>query len=288
MAKVNAITRQDAARNHTATHLTHAALRELLGPHVKQYGSLVAPNRLRFDFAHFKPLSSRDIDSIESLVNEHVRADTAVDTQEMDVQDAIAGGALAFFGDKYGDQVRVVGIGSFSKELCGGTHCQHTGEVGGFRIVTEGGVAAGVRRIEALTGVHALNHAQQADAQIRELADLLKTSPSEVLTKTKKMLSALKETEREFERLKLKLVDQGLDDASVQTRDIDGIFVQVQRIDGLAIQELRALSDKLRSKIDHGVLVLGSVKEEKVSLLVIVTKGFNLPYQSRRDREVHG
>ena len=271
-ATVNASTRQDAARNHTATHLAHAALREWLGPHVKQYGSLVAPNRLRFDFAHFKPLSSRDIESIESLVNEQVRDDTPVQTQEMELQEAIAGGALAFFGDKYGNQVRVVGIGSFSKELCGGTHCQHTGEVGGFRIVSEGGVAAGVRRIEALTGARALSHAQQADANFRKLADLLKTSPAEVVAKTEKLLGTLKETERELERLKLKLVDQGLSDALIQTRDINGVMVQIQRIDGLTIQELRAISDKLRNKVPSGVLILASAKEGKVSLLVIVTK----------------
>ena len=271
-SNVNQTTRQDAARNHTATHLVHAALRELLGPHVKQYGSLVAPNRLRFDFAHFKPLSSRDIESIESLVNEQIQTDIAVETQVMNMHEAIGSGALAFFGDKYGDQVRVVGIGSFSKELCGGTHCRHTGQVGEFRIVSEGGVAAGVRRIEALTGMRSLTHAQQADASMRELAELLKTSPAEVVPKTQKMLSILKENERELERLKIKLLEQGDGGAEVQTREIHGVPVQVQRSDGLTMQELRVLSDKLRNKLARGVLILGSAKEEKVSLLVIVTK----------------
>ncbi|HEY7533286.1 MAG TPA: alanine--tRNA ligase, partial [Nitrospiraceae bacterium] len=138
---VNAATRQDAARNHTATHLVHAALRDMLGPHVKQYGSLVGPNRLRFDFAHFRPLTSRDIDDIETMVNQEVRRNEKVQTEVMSIQDAVAKGALAFFGDKYGDQVRVVTVESFSKELCGGTHCQHTGEIGLFRIVSEAGVA---------------------------------------------------------------------------------------------------------------------------------------------------
>ena len=269
---VNWTTRQDAARNHTATHLVHAALRDLLGPHVKQYGSLVAPNRLRFDFSHFKPLSSRDVDSIESLVNEQIQINMPVQTQVMNQDEAIGSGALAFFGDKYGDQVRVVGIGSFSKEFCGGTHCEHTGEVGEFRIVSEGGVAAGVRRIEALTGMRSLSHAQHADANIRELAALLKTSPGEVVSKTKKMLSLMKENERELERLKLKVLEQEKGEAVVETREIQGVHVQVQRTDGLSMQELRALSDKVRNTVSSGVLVLASVMEEKVSLLVIVTK----------------
>ena len=271
-ATVNRANRQDAARNHTATHLVHAALRELLGPHVKQYGSLVAPNRLRFDFAHFKQMTSRDIESIEALVNEQIQIDTAVQTQEMSMHEAVNRGALAFFGDKYGDQVRVVEIGAFSKELCGGTHCMHTGEVGEFRIVSEGGVAAGVRRIEALTGMRSLAHAQQADANLRELSELLKTTPDEVVSKTKKLLSLMKENERELERQKILLLEQGQGNAVVQTRDIHGVTIQVQRTDGLSMQELRALSDKVRNNLSSGVLILGSVKEEKVSLLVIVTK----------------
>ncbi|MCX5725180.1 MAG: alanine--tRNA ligase, partial [Nitrospirae bacterium] len=149
---VNAVTRQDAQRNHTATHLLHAALRDLLGPHVKQYGSLVGPNRLRFDFAHFRPLSTRDIDEIETVVNNKVRRNEKVTTEVLSIQDAVAKGALAFFGDKSGEQVRVVTVESFSKELCGGTHCRQTGDIGLFRIESETGVAAGVRRIEAQTG----------------------------------------------------------------------------------------------------------------------------------------
>ena len=271
-AQVKVAARKDAARNHTATHLLHAALRELLGPHVKQYGSLVAPNRLRFDFAHFKPLSSRDIDDIESLVNEQIQSNTAVQTNVMGIQAAIDAGALAFFGDKYGTEVRVVEVGSFSKELCGGTHCSHTGEIGIFRIISEGGISAGVRRIEALTGVGALNHVKQVDGQVRELAELMKVSPSDLISKTQKTLTALKETERELEQLKMKLLTKELDDASIQSQSIHGIQVQTQRVDGLTMAELRALSDRIRHTISSGVLVLGSTKEDKVSLLVIVTK----------------
>lgn len=272
IATVNAVTRHDAARNHTATHLVHATLREILGPHVKQYGSLVAPNRLRFDFAHFRPLSSRDLEEIESFVNHQVRENTFVQTETMGLQDAMETGALAFFGDKYGDHVRIVEIGSFSKELCGGTHCRQTGEIGMFRIVSEGGVAAGVRRIEALTGSGAFERVKQDDMEIRELADLLKTSPADVVSKTRKVLSTLKEKERELEHLKLKMVDQDGGNAQAEVRLINGVQVHVQRVDGLSIQELRTLSDRVRNKCTSGVIALGSTMDEKVSLLVVVTK----------------
>jgi len=271
-AKVNVATRKDAARNHTATHLLHAALRELLGPHVKQYGSLVAPNRLRFDFAHFKPLSDRDVDDIESMVNEQIRSNTIVQTHVMSIQDAINEGALAFFGDKYGTEVRVVGVGSFSKELCGGTHCSQTGDIGLFRIVSEGGISAGVRRIEALTGAGALQYTKHIDGQIRELASVMKASPNDLLAKTQKTIATLKETERELEQLKMKFVAQELDDVSIESRVIHNIQVQTQQVDGLTMPELRALSDRIRHAVPSGLLVLGSAKDEKASLLVIVTK----------------
>ncbi|MDA0738702.1 MAG: alanine--tRNA ligase [Nitrospirae bacterium] len=271
-ASVNAITRMDAARNHTATHLMHAALREILGPHVKQYGSLVGPNRLRFDFSHFKPLGPRDIEEIELLVNEQVRANTAVHTNEMNIQDATQAGALAFFGDKYGEHVRVVGIGEFSKELCGGTHCHATGEIGTFRIISEGGVAAGVRRIEALTGVGALEHSKKVESEVREMAELLKTSPSDVLAKTRKLVTQLKDKERELEQLKLKMMDQGAGNDDADVRDIKGVKVHVQRAEGLSMQELRLFSDKVRNKVPEGVIALGSAVDDKVSLLVIVSK----------------
>ena len=220
---VNRRTRHDAARNHTATHLVHAALRDLLGPHVKQYGSLVAPNRLRFDFAHFRPLASRDIDEIESIVNEQVRQDQPVQTDVMGVQEAVAGGALAFFGDKYGDQVRVVHIDTFSKELCGGTHCRRTGEIGLFRIVSESGVAAGVRRIECLTGSGALDSLKRLEADVRELSDLLKVAPGEVVARTRKLSEQLKEKERELAEVKLKMASTSSGDA--QAREIKGCLL---------------------------------------------------------------
>ena len=267
---VNRRTRHDAARNHTATHLVHAARRELLGPHVKQYGSLVAPNRLRFDFAHFRPLASRDIDEIESIVNEQVRQDQPVQTDVMGVQEAVAGGALAFFGDKYGDQVRVVHIDTFSKELCGGTHCRRTGEIGLFRIVSESGVAAGVRRIECLTGSGALDSLKRLEADVRELSDLLKVAPGEVVARTRKLNEQLKEKERELAEVKLKMASTSSGDA--QAREIKGVQVHAQRTDGLDVNGMRALADQLRDKLRSGVVALGAANDGKVSLLVVVTK----------------
>ncbi len=271
MASVSTVPRQNAARNHTATHLVHAALRELLGPHVKQYGSLVAPNRLRFDFAHFKPLSSRDIDDIESMVNERVRRNDAVKAEIMGIQEAVATGALAFFGDKYGDQVRVVSIESFSKELCGGTHCRHTGEIGLFRIVSETGVAAGVRRIEAQTGVGAYELLKQRDAELDELADVLKANRSDVLTKARKVVALLKEKEQELEKLKARFASGQAASDSGQTRKVAGVTVYTQRVDGLEMKDLRTLVDSIRDKLKSGVIVLGSVQDDKASLLVATT-----------------
>jgi alanyl-tRNA synthetase len=269
-AAVNPATRQDTARNHTATHLVHAALREILGPHVKQYGSLVAPNRLRFDFAHFRPLSSRDVDEIESLVNERVRRNDAVRTQEMGVQEAVTAGALAFFGDKYGENVRVVSVESFSKELCGGTHCRHTGEIGLFKVVSETGVAAGVRRIEALTGGGAIEQLKRLETEVCELSELLKAGPSELAGKARKLLAQLKEKERELEQVKLRLASGSGGEAQVRT--IRGIQVHAQRADGMDFAELRTLADRIRDKLKSGVIALGSVNDGKVSLLVVVTK----------------
>jgi len=267
---VDATTRQDAQRNHTATHLLHAALRDLLGPHVKQYGSLVGPNRLRFDFAHFRPLSSRDVDEIETVVNNEVRKNERVSTEVMSIQDAVANGALAFFGDKYGEQVRVVTVESFSKELCGGTHCRQTGDIGLFRLVSETGVAAGVRRIEAQTGSGALVHMKQLETDIRELSNLLKVGQSELVAKTRKVMTQLKDKERELEEVKLKMAGGSAAEAMAKT--IAGIQVHVQRTDGLDVNGMRALADQLRDKLKSGVVALGAANDGKVSLLVVVTK----------------
>jgi alanyl-tRNA synthetase len=238
---------------------------------VKQYGSLVAPNRLRFDFAHFRPLSSRDIDEIETTVNDEIRRNETVKTEVMSIQDAVANGALAFFGDKYGEQVRVVTVESFSKELCGGTHCRHTGEIGLFRIVSETGVAAGVRRIEAQTGSGAMAVMKKLEADVREMSDLLKVGPSELVAKTRKLMEQLKDKERALEGLQLKMAAGSMVPSKAKT--IAGVPVHVQRTDGLDMNGMRALADQLRDKLKSGVVALGAAMEDgKVALLVVVTK----------------
>jgi alanyl-tRNA synthetase len=270
-AVVNRGTRRAAARNHTATHLVHAALRDILGPHVKQYGSLVAPNRLRFDFAHFKPLSSRDIDDIEGLVNEHVRRNDAVQTEIMDVHQAVATGALAFFGDKYGDRVRVVSINTFSRELCGGTHCGHTGEIGLFKIVSETGVAAGVRRIEAQSGSSAFDLLKQQERELGELAEVLKANRSDLLPKAKKLVGLLKDKEQELEKLKARVASSQTSANVGQQETVAGVRVYTQRLDGMEMKDLRNLADRLRAKNEFDVIVLGSTKDDKVSVLIAST-----------------
>jgi alanyl-tRNA synthetase len=251
--------------------LLHAALRDLLGPHVKQYGSLVGPNRLRFDFAHFRPLSSRDVDEIETVVNNEVRKNERVATEVMSIQDAVAKGALAFFGDKYGEQVRVVTVESFSKELCGGTHCRHTGEIGLFRVVSETGVAAGVRRIEAQTGSGAFALMKKLEADIRELSEVLKAPPPELVTKARKVMGQLKDTEVELKGLKIEMATGSMKASKAKT--VAGIQVHVQRMDGLDVNGMRALADQWRDKLKSGVVALGAATDDgKVSLLVVVTK----------------
>jgi len=228
------------------------------------------PQNMVTDFAHFKPLSARDVDDAEALVNEHVRRNEAVRTQVMGVQEAVSAGALAFFGDKYGDRVRVVTVETFSKELCGGTHCRHTGEIGTFRIVSETGVAAGVRRLEAFTGSGAYAHMKRLEADVRELSELLKVAPSDLVAKTKKLIAQLKDKERELEQVKLRMASGAGGGADV--REVAGMKVHVQRADGMETAELRTLADSVRDKVRSGIIALGSAKDGKVSLIVVVTK----------------
>src|SRR5437588_5439650 len=270
-AHVDPRLRFGAARNHTATHLMHAALREVLGPHVKQYGSLVAPNRLRFDFAHFSPVRPSQLEEVEGLVNERIRANAHVDTKVMGIAEAVQAGALAFFGDKYGEEVRVVEINAFSKELCGGTHCRHTGEIGLFKLVSEGGVAAGVRRIEAQTGEGAYELLKQREAELRALADILKTNPADVVTKARQLVTTQQEKEAELEKLKARLASGGTGGGG-ETRVVAGVPVYIQRVDGLEMNDLRSLADQVRDKLKSGIVALGTVKDDKASLLVAVTK----------------
>jgi alanyl-tRNA synthetase len=271
-ASLNVMLRWAAARNHTSTHLLHAALREVLGPHVKQLGSLVAPARLRFDFAHFSPVRLTHLEEVEELVNERIRLNDRVGTKSMGITEAVQEGALAFFGDKYGDKVRVVEIDAFSKELCGGTHCRYTGEIGLFKLVSETGVAAGARRIEAQTGAGALELLKHQDAELRALADLFKTNPPDVLAKARKLVAVLKEKDQELEKLKARLASSGSGAGGAETRTVHGVTVYAQRVDGLDMNDLRGLADTLRDKLKSAVIALGSVKDGKASLLLAVTK----------------
>jgi len=260
------------ARNHTATHLLHAVLRQILGAHVKQAGSLVGPDRLRFDFTHFSALDDETLAEIERRVNDGIRKNTALHVEEMDAQDAFDSGATALFEEKYGDRVRVVGIGDLSKELCGGTHTERTGDIGLFKIVGEGSVAAGVRRIEALTGAAALDRTQKAFHTINALAATLKVKPEEVLDRVGRTLLDLKSLEKELAAIKAKAAaDDSVTGMDTKVKDVNGVPVLVQEVSVDTPAALRDLADQLKAKVKSGIIVLGARKDTKVMLVAVVT-----------------
>jgi alanyl-tRNA synthetase len=264
--------RQATALNHTATHILQAVLVEVLGDHVKQAGSLVTPERLRFDFSHFSAMTAEELVRVESEVNRRIRGNGAVETREMEAEAAIAAGATALFGEKYGERVRVVTVGDFSKELCGGTHARAAGDLGFFRILQESGVAAGVRRIEAVTGARAVQLAQQEQELLRRLATQLKSEPRQLENRLQKLLEQQRELEREVETLQARSnADQGaklLD----QVREIAGVRVLAVRLDGKDGKALRDFSDSVRDRLGSGVVVLASAVDGKANLLVAVSK----------------
>jgi len=261
------------ARNHTATHLLHTTLCQVLGDHVKQSGSLVSPERLRFDFTHFSSLDAQAVKEIETIVNEKICDNIAVQVEEMDAEDAFNKGATALFEEKYGDRVRVVSVDDFSKELCGGTHTERTGDIGLFKIVTETSVAAGVRRIEALTGLGALESAQETSQSLDALAEMLKVKPEETTKRVEKLLSDQKALEKELAALKAKtLADSSVDEALSAVRDVNGVSVLVQEVSADGHAALRDLADQLKAKMSSGIIVLGSRSSDKVSLVALVTK----------------
>jgi alanyl-tRNA synthetase len=265
--------RRKAVRdNHTATHLLHAALRQVLGDHVKQAGSLVSPARLRFDFTHFQGLTPEEIARVESLVNERIRENLSVLIREMSLEEGLAEGAMAIFEEKYGERVRLVGVGGFSKELCGGAHAPVTGEIGLFKIVAETSVAAGMRRIEALTGEEALLHVQESERVLAEAARLLNVPRSDTAAQIEKLKDQLKEKDHEIRALRLKMRDKNEPSAGEPPRTIKGVSVLVQRIEGLNPGEARGLADQLKQKIGSGVVVLGAAGENKAFLIAGVTK----------------
>ncbi|WP_313463488.1 alanine--tRNA ligase [Pseudomonas nitroreducens] len=272
-AEVDASVRQATALNHSATHLLHAALRQVLGDHVQQKGSLVDSQRLRFDFSHFEAIKPEQLKQLEDIVNTEIRKNSEVETEETDIESAKNKGAMALFGEKYGDQVRVLSMGgSFSVELCGGTHVSRTGDIGLFKITSEGGVASGVRRIEAVTGAAALAYLNGAEEQLKEAAGLVKGSRDNLLDKLSGLIERNRQLEKELEQLKAKAASAAGDDLAGSAVDVGGVKVLFSRLDGLDGKALLALVDQLKNKLGSGVILLGGVFEEKVVLVAGVTQ----------------
>jgi alanyl-tRNA synthetase len=272
-AEVNADVRHATALNHSATHLLHAALRQVLGTHVQQKGSLVNSQRLRFDFSHFEAIKPEQLKVLEDLVNDEVRKNTPVETEETDIETARSKGAMALFGEKYGDSVRVLTMGgAFSVELCGGIHANRTGDIAVFKIISEGGVAAGVRRIEAVTGAAALAYLNSAEEQLKEAATLVKGNRENLLDKLTAVLERNRLLEKQLEQLQAKAASAAGDDLSSAALDVKGVKVLAVRLDGQDGKALLALVDQLKNKLGRAVILLGSVHEEKVVLVAGVTK----------------
>jgi alanyl-tRNA synthetase len=269
-AVVDTQLRARTVRNHSATHLMHKALREVLGAHVQQKGSLVDADKTRFDFAHNAPVTDEEIRRVEALVNAEVTANAATRAQVMAFDDAVKGGAMALFGEKYGDTVRVLDIGS-SRELCGGTHVARTGDIGFFKIVAESGVAAGIRRVEAVTGDGALAWVQQQDARVTEVAHALRAQPSELPQKVAQVLDTVRGLEKELARLKSKLASSQGDDLASQAEDVKGVKLLAAALEGADAKALRETLDKLKDKLKSAVLVLAATDGQKVSLIAGVT-----------------
>ncbi len=272
LARVDEEDRKNTMAHHTATHLLHWALRQVLGDHVKQAGSLVAPQRLRFDFTHFAPLTPQELKMVEDLVNQRIWEDHPVKTVVTDLDKAIEMGAMALFDEKYGDKVRLVMVGDFSKELCAGTHVARTGNIGMFKIIHEGGVAAGIRRIEALARGALLEHIRKEDSTIRAIGELLKAKPGEELPRVEKLLAQVKELEKEISRLKDRLASQATGDILSDVKEMDGVKVLAVRMDGTDVEALRAMADRLRQKLGTAAILLASASEGKVTLLCALTK----------------
>ncbi len=272
--------RADTARNHTATHLLHAALRKILGTHVKQAGSLVAPDRLRFDFTHFASIDEETLTKIEDAVNNAVWKNMPVTTKEMDMEEAMRTGAMALFEERYGDRVRLVSISDFSAELCGGTHAHATGDIGLFKIISESSVAAGIRRIEALTGPGAMAYLKDRDRQLKQIAFLLKAGQEDLTVRVEKLLNNQKSLEKEIEQLKNRETAEGVDQILDKTREVKGVPLLAVQVAAEGPKELRELGDRIRDKMKSGVIVLGSESDGKAILLALVTPDLTSRYQA--------
>ena len=274
-AEVDTVRRARTIRNHSATHLMHKALREVLGPHVQQKGSLVDADKTRFDFAHNAPMTDDEIRRVEVIVNAEILRNAQVQAQLMAYDDAVKGGAMALFGEKYGDEVRVLDIG-FSRELCGGVHVQRTGDIGLFKIVVEGGVAAGIRRVEAITGDNALRFVQQLDTLVNTAAAALKAQPAELTLRIGQVQEQVRTLEKELSQLKSKLASSQGDDLLSQAVEVGGVQVLAAVLDNADAKTLRETVDKLKDKLKHAAIVLAAVTDGKVSLIAGVTADASL------------
>lgn len=280
-ASIDTQRRKSISRNHTATHLLHASLRQIIGDHVKQSGSLVSAERLRFDFTHFSPLSSDEIHQIESLINEKIRENVAVATEIVSLEEGLKKGATAIFEEKYGEKVRMVKIDGFSRELCGGVHVHHTGEIGMFIITAEASIAAGMRRIEALTGEEALKHIQRTEDQLQDLQQALNVPQKDLLNQVGKLQQTLKEKDRETKALRNKMASLRFKKPEQETKAVKGVPVLVQKTEGLDNAELRELADSLKQKLGSGIVILGAATENKVFVVASVTKDLTSRFSAR-------
>jgi alanyl-tRNA synthetase len=270
-ARVDVARRMAIAKNHTATHLLHASLRNLIGFHVKQAGSLVAPERLRFDFTHYASLSPAEVSEIEDMVNSVILQNFSVNTDVRDLNEAISEGAMALFGEKYGEQVRVVSVDGFSKELCGGTHVRRSGDIGLFKVVSEGGIAAGVRRIEAITGPGALERFREDEQLIVRLEELAKGRRSDLPVILERYQSSLKALEKELDGLKYQIAKNRTGKILDSALTIKGVKIVTGIVDDLDKSALRNLADELRAQVQEGVVVLATTNGDKVAIVATVT-----------------
>jgi alanyl-tRNA synthetase len=271
-AQVDEEDRRATARNHTATHLLHSALREVLGPHVKQAGSLVSPERFRFDFSHFAQVDQETLTEVERLVNRYVRENHPLSTQILSKEDAMKTGAMAIFEERYGDLVRLVKVGEgVSMELCGGTHTSRTGDIGLFKIVGESAVGANLRRIEAVTGKSALEFVQAQEKTLKGIASSLKTSPDQVRERLEKLLSEEKQRESEIESLRSRLLSSKSSDLLEGVKEINGMRLLVRQVEADSPKDLREFADRIKERLSSGVIVLGARKDKKAMLLCVVT-----------------
>jgi alanyl-tRNA synthetase len=265
--------REDTQKNHSATHLLQRALKMVLGDHVEQKGSYVSPTRCRFDFVHFKPMTKEEIEKVEEIVNREIDEGLDVTTQVMNIEDARKTGAMALFGEKYGDKVRVVSMGDFSKEFCGGTHVRNTAQIRTFKIISETGIAAGVRRIEALTGNNVFAYYRNLEKELNEVAEALKTSPSEALERVKHLNTEVRELNSQLESMKTKMAQESLGDVSSDILEKDGVKILCRKLEGTDPNGMRELSDQLKEQLGDCIIVLISVSDGRVNLLASASDG---------------